>query len=142
MSKLFRKYQTDKELEVNGVPVEIEDWTFVISRAGGRNQKYAKIFSEKSKPYQGEIASNTLDPDTDQRIMVETFVEACLQGWHETKNPQNTILTSPYDGKEYRFPDDAVQLLIDVPDLYRALYTISNSREYYSREQLEQKAKN
>lgn len=78
IKKLFG---TDNNLEKNGVLLDYGDFSILIARAGGSNQKYNKVLERKSKPHQRAIANDTFDSELASKILMETYAETVVLGW-------------------------------------------------------------
>jgi hypothetical protein len=78
---LYDQFSTDKDIEINGVKVDFGDFRVRIARAGGHNQKWAKIVEAKSRPFKTAIQANALSNEKATQLMAEIYAEAVVKGW-------------------------------------------------------------
>lgn len=78
---MFKQFQTDTSLEREGVDLNYGDFIVKVSRAGGNNKRFAKVFEDKMKPVRRAVQTETLDPKRAEIILHETFAEAVVMGW-------------------------------------------------------------
>ena len=78
---LYSQYKTNTEYETKGVTFEFGTYRVVLARAGGANSKFQKTLTTKLKPYRRAVQNNSLDSETEIRIMREAFIECCVMDW-------------------------------------------------------------
>lgn len=79
---LFKAYQTNKNLEKDGVVFTPDSSTAItLARAGGSNVQFSKTLEHKAKPVRRQIEAGTLDPELDRRMMCETYAETIVRNW-------------------------------------------------------------
>lgn len=81
LSKLF---QTDAELEKQGIFLEYGDTRIRVARAGGGNTAYQKRLESVTRPYRRAIQTETLPVDQANGLVMKVFAETVVLGW-ETK---------------------------------------------------------
>ncbi|AEP08887.1 hypothetical protein [Micavibrio aeruginosavorus] len=132
----YKHFTTDKNLE-SGKGVDLDygaSGIITIHRAGGSNQKYAKVASAKLKPYARQIQAKTADVDVINRVMAEIYAESIIIGWSGVSGP---------DGKPMKFTkENCVKLLIDLPELFVNIQQAADDFALFRAEQLEEDAKN
>lgn len=113
---LYDSFSTNKNIERDGVVLDYgrtkDDLpiTIRIARAGGANQKFAKILEAKLKPYKRQMANETMDNAVAQRVMIEVYADAVVLGWTNIRDR---------DGVEMSFTrDNVIKLFTDLPDLF------------------------
>ena len=128
-------YETEKDLEKDGVDVKIGPATFVVARAGGSNRDFKNMLLAKSKPLQKRIKKNTVDADLDvesESLMIEVYSKTVIKGWSGVTDR---------DGNEFPFTvENCIMLLSDLPDLFTEIQTeasdISNFQNEIKEEDL------
>lgn len=79
---LFKTYETDKKLELEGVVFTPDANTAItVARGGGANVQFAKALDRKSKPMRRQIEAGILDPDLDRKMMAEVYAETIIKNW-------------------------------------------------------------
>lgn len=132
----YNTFATDKNLE-SGAGVTLDygkDGKITIHRAGGANQKYARVASVKLKPYSRQIQTGTADPDVIKRVMAEIYADAVITGWEGVTDKNGK--TIPYS------KENVVKLLVDLPDLFEEIQKQADLISNFRAEQIEADAKN
>lgn len=142
MSGLFKLFKTDTNKEVNGVEIEFAEAvnddgsipTFIISRMGKSNKRYAKAIEAASRPYRRQIELGTMKPEVSERIFLEVFCDTILTGWKNVLGE---------DGQELKYSKDAaIALMTALPDVYDRLQLESTIASNFRDQALESEAKN
>lgn len=123
-SNLDGLFKTDKKQESEGIWFELLDGVkFKLKRFGGMNNTSAKAAVAKyHKPYAAVIASGSLPDEKALEISVKVFVEGCMLDWEGVE----------IDGKKVDFSfDDAVKLLVSLPELAQALIEHASDKDNY-----------
>ena len=113
---LYNAFATDQNAEVNGVVLEYgtnnkgQPIRIRIARAGGSNQKFAKVLEQKLRPYKRMIANDTMDTKLAEKLLVESFSEAVVLSWEGVQDREGNDL--PFT------KDNAIKLFTDLPDLF------------------------
>lgn len=121
---LYQQFLTDKELEKNGVWMNISPETkFLIARSGGENRRYSEMVALRLKPFRRQIELDTFDSNQMKKIQKECFVDACLKNWEGVTDEE---------GKALEFSrENALKLFTDLPDLFDSLFTSAGELSYY-----------
>ena len=79
MSNMFDLFETDKELEKNGVWFEIAPGVrFLCARMGPMNKVYKRSLARKMKPYARQYQQGTLDEELGESLIQDVFIESVL----------------------------------------------------------------
>lgn len=79
---LFKTYETDKKLELEGVVFTPDSNTAItVARGGGANVHFAKALERKSKPLRRQIEAGILDLELDRKMMAEVYAETIIKNW-------------------------------------------------------------
>lgn len=130
---LYEEYETDPQLEKDGVHLEVglskagKVVTIKLRRAGGANQKFAKVFEQKSKPYRRLMEiPGALDPAVQERVMREVYADAVVSGWENVEDKA---------GNEMPFNrENVIKLFTDLPDLFRRVMRESQDMDLFRAE--------
>lgn len=131
---IYDVFETDENLEAKGIRVRIADSVFIVARAGGSNERFRKVAEAKTRPIRRRIETNTIEVDEMNRIMAEIFAESVLLGWEDVYDKQGNPMTFSRD--------NAVRLLLDLPDLFQVLQEESKTLANFKALELEGDAKN
>ena len=133
-SFLYKTFETDTDLERQGITVNFGSVKFLLARAGGRNKAFKDLFQAKAKRHRVELDNETLSDEIADQIMAESYAEAVILGWYTRKEDENgdAVLVKGEevwedhivlkDGKKVKYNvKDCVQLLLDLPDMFQTL---------------------
>ena len=112
---IYAQYETNSDLEKEGIFLQIGDAKFRIARAGGANTRFNKRSEALSRPYRRQIDTGTIDQKTLQSLTMEAIVDTVLLGWENVLDRE---------GNPIKFSKAAAkQLFEELPDflLERAL---------------------
>ncbi len=128
---LYQKFETNKNLEVEGAWLSLSEETgFLVARAGGSNRKHAELMAAKTKPYRHQIQNDSLPDSKYKKIVIESFVDACLKDWRGV---------SDKEGKPLLFTrENAIKLFTDLPDLFSTLYNYASEASTFREQQVEE----
>ncbi len=121
MNKLYAAFQTSKNLEKEGIIIEYPGARIKIARAGGSNANFAKVLDRLTRPYKRAIANDTLDLETNSRIMRECYAQAVVMGWESQKEDTGEwvpgIMNGDGDIVEVSM-DSIIKAFTELPDLF------------------------
>jgi hypothetical protein len=132
---IYHTFGTDKELEKNGVWMDVDENTrFLIARIGTVGCAYDKLLKAATKPYRRAIENETIAPELVRKIITETFAKTALMDWRNVKDEEGNDI--PFS------KENAAKLLADLPDLANDLLEFARDYQNYRKAQLEEDAKN
>ena len=122
MPTMYELFQTDKDLEKQGVVVDYGTFRVTLSRAGGFNKRYNPVLNAKARPFKRAIDSDSLDPDVGDRLVHETFIDSVIKNW-EVKDEEGNwhvgIESSEEGGSLLPFNRENLLLTFtNLPDLF------------------------
>ena len=132
---IYRMFKTDEQHEKNGIVLDYgQGGQIRIARAGGGNARYGKLLGDRMKPYRRQIENGTLDNQVAEKIMAEVYADAVVLGWENVTGA---------DGQPLPFSREAcVQLLLDLPELFRDIQEQATKVANFRAAELEEDAKN
>jgi hypothetical protein len=147
-SFLYKTFETDTDLEREGIVVNFGSVKFSLARAGGRNKAFKDTFTAKAKKHRIELDNETMSDEVADRIMAESYAEAVILGWwtrkeNEKGDPvldkegneqwEDHIVNSK--GKKVKYSvDECVRLLLDLPDLFSTLQSYAQKAANFRKE--------
>lgn len=78
---MYRQFQTNTNLEREGVDLNYGEFIVRVARAGGGNKRFAKVLEEKMKPVRRALQTETLDEARSAALLHEAFAEGVVLGW-------------------------------------------------------------
>lgn len=147
-SFLYKTFETDTDLEREGILVNFGSVKFSLARAGGRNKAFRDLFNAKAKKHRVELDNETLSDEVADRIMAESYAEAVVLGWWTRKEDEkgDPILDKKgeeqwddhivnREGKKVKYSvDECVKLLLDLPDLFQTLQSYAQKAANFRKE--------
>jgi hypothetical protein len=150
----FAQYEVNEDHEVTGVWLVDPFHRMRVARAGGRNEKFNRVYEAVTKPYKRAIQTKTLPADIDKRLMREVYAKGAITGWSiaeldkdnkPVRNEQGEIVW--IDGKAYH-PEtfevvDATPEVIELtfekkPELFSYVVERANDVTTYRDEETEE----
>lgn len=122
---LYAAFQTSENSEKGeGIVLNYGDYgKFRIHRAGGANRRFGTLFQAKMKPYTRQLQTDTMDEDLAREISIEVYAKTVVIGWEGVVGR---------DGDELPFSEEnCVQLLTDLPDLFRDIQAAAQDRSLF-----------
>ena len=111
---LFEAFETDKNLENEGVWFEIQPGVrFKCARMGPMNKTYKRTLSQKMKPHQRQYQQGTLDETLGENLLKDVFIESVLLDWEGVTDRKGEPL-------EFNF-NNAKWLFDELPEVYAAI---------------------
>lgn len=84
---IWNKYETDPRKESEGVPVQVDEWTFYVRRAGGCNRAYRYALALASRQYmhvfQAEVRDEQAVFAANEEVQMLAFAQTVLVGWSD-----------------------------------------------------------
>jgi hypothetical protein len=119
MRSPYAIFGTSRTLETDGVWLDFGDFKFKIARAGGANRHYQRVLDEKLSAVRPQVQTGTLPEEVDLKLSAEVFAETVLLGWENVTDRAGKII--PFT------KENAVALLLDLPDLHSYLRREANN---------------
>lgn len=141
---LFKNFKTDPNAEKNGVLIEYGEFRLRLARIGGSNTDFAKRYEELMKPYR-RVPKDQLKADVQEKIVTTVFTETVIK-----PNTWQTLVDGEWvDGIESESgeiipatAENMAKILLELPDLYNALFKEANSITNFLAEARQEDAKN
>lgn len=134
---LYRKYETDKSAEEEGVWIPIDDKGSQIRVSRLPNKGYTKRMRELQRPYKKLLAAGGSIPDDKQKdITSEALAYEVLRDWKGE-------MFEDEDGKPVRYsPALGKEVLLDMEDFADTVTFVSADVENFRLATIEETAKN
>jgi len=127
-----KRFGTSRELELNGVWVDIGDGARVlVARIG--NTRYTEYFQKRMRPHVKALRTKTLSDAVAEEILIDVMSNTILLGWEGIFEGDQAL---PYSVA------NAKRLLQELPDFRKVINEIADEMEAYKAVELEEGAKN
>jgi hypothetical protein len=126
----YKQFSTDSNLESKaGVVLDYgAAGKITIHRAGGSNKKFGEVLTAKLKPYRRQIDAGVMADDVANRVLAEAYAESVIIGWEGVTDAE---------GNDLEFNRrNVVQLLTDLPELFKDIQGQANSVSNFRAEQI------
>lgn len=132
---IYDMFESDDNLEKKGIWVDYSGaGSFLVARAGGANQKFAKVLQAKTQPYKFQIDNDLMDEKVGRKLLIEAFVEAVLLDWKDVYDRSGVKMSCT--------KDNAVKLFTDLPDLFQDLQQQASKFANFRRQEIERTSGN
>ena len=141
---MYDQFGTDKDMEKNGITIDYGDFRVRIARAGGSNQKYARVVEQLTKPYRRAIQTETLSNDISMELLHRAYARAVILNW-ETKVDEEFQpgIENPDGGELLTVTEEnLVRIFQDLPDLFADIRSQAEKAGLFRKEIQEQDAGN
>lgn len=150
---LYSQFETDLEIEKTGIELVYnmgagKAVVFKIARAGGGNIRFQKIMAAKTKPYSRQLATETIEPATLDKIMREVYAEAVMIGWWTasdfgTDKEARAPFVDDKEGHPMEFSrPNVVKLFNELPDLFMDVQSQAQKVALFRKQVLDEQAGN
>jgi len=131
-NSLYQRYATDPGAEKEGQLLRLGDVRMLVARAGGSNEAFKRVFSQKTKPYRYELQKGTMDDDVSTDIMVETYAETIVLGWEQKIDGEwQPYILGPDDEKLEFTKENFCKVMKDLPELFKEVVQFANATEAF-----------
>jgi hypothetical protein len=120
-----QQFATNKKLEKEGIAITCQANadktvpTIHVARTFRQSVEYRKVFERISKPWKAEIDADSLDPETDFKIMCSVFVEVSIKGWDNMQLPKGFAGIGLGEGADVPFSiENCMALFTELRDLF------------------------
>lgn len=140
---LYDAFETDGEMEVNGVVLDYSDFRIRIAHAGGANKRFLTYGEVKLKPLNRAIQAGTVSNERARAIMADIYAETIILDWETRIGEEFKKGIEGRDGKLLPFNKENVkQTLLNLPKLADDIQEQAQSMANFRKERLEEEAKN
>lgn len=137
---LYDAYETDPQLEVDGVPVNYgknskgQDMLIKVARAGGRNSAHQKRANAIYKPVRRQLQNETIDEDLLMSLTRKLYAETVVKGWEGLEDKQGNAL--PFS------VENCIKLFEELPDIFLDIKKLADEMQIFRVAAVEDDAKN
>ena len=151
MTNPYEVFETEEDLEKDGVWLDYGSWRVKAARAGGRNTLWAKEITKMSRKHNLSTTKN-LGKEQSDKIMAGVYAKAVIKDWEVkvkdeegNENWQRGIHLKDENGNvqiEEPTRKNITRALIDLPDLFEDIRQQTTEMSTYQNERIEEQVKN
>lgn len=152
MTSPYEQFETDENLERDGIVLDYGAYAVKIARSGGSNQRFIKLLEARQKPYRRQIQNETLDEGIARKMLAGVFAEAVILDWgRREKNEAGSyddqpIIWGSFPGRGgIALPytrDNVVKVLTDIPDFFGDIREQAAKAALFRKQEIEEVAGN
>lgn len=146
---MYNVFETNKEMEQNGVWVDYGDFRVLIASAGQGNKSYVSYAEKKLKPLRRALEAGAVSNERSQAAMADIYAKTVVLDWEVltkddmTGEPIWTSGIEQKDGSIVEFTQEAVEaVFLALPRLFLDIQEQAGSLSNFRLEELEKEGKN
>ena len=144
---MYDTFQTDENLEANGVWLDYGDFRVLLASAGQGNKNYVRYAEKKLKPVRRALESGALSNERSQSLMADIYAKTIILAWETMQGKGDKAeMKAGIEGKDgsiLPFTEENVeQALIALPRLFMDLQEQAASLANFRKGELEKEGKN
>ena len=144
---MYDTFETDQELEANGVWLDYGDFRVLLASAGQGNKSYVRYAEKKLKPVRRALESGALSNERSQSLMADIYAKTIILAWETMQGKGDKAEMKSgieaKDGSILPFNETNVeQALIALPRLFMDLQEQAASLANFRKGELETEGKN
>lgn len=131
---MYKSFETDKDIERQGVWLDYGQFRIRIARAGGANKDFKKVLDRLTRPHRRVIANDSMDEAVAAGILRRAYAKAVILDW-ETRDKAGDLQEGieQKDSDELLPPslENIVITLRALPDLFTDIQEQATSSALY-----------
>lgn len=141
---MFDQFETDSNLEQNGIYLDYGDFRVKIARAGGSNKRYLAYADTKTKPFRRAMQAGSFTEERARPLLYDIYASTIVLDW-EVKNEDEQwvrgIHTKSGGVAEFN-KDNVISTFNLLPEIFLDIQRAADSISLFRKEELEADAKN
>lgn len=140
---LYSTFETDINLETNGVWLDYEEFRILIAAAGQGNKRYVSYAEKMLKPVRRAMDAGTLSNSRSMNIMADIYAKTIILAWETKVDEKMKSGIEGKDGKLLPFSTENIMLTLKaLPRLFTDLQEQAGSLAIFRKEEMELDTKN
>lgn len=140
---MYDTFETDPNMEQEGVFLDYGDFRVRIAHAGQGNSKYVKYAEKKLKPVRKAMEAGALGNERSMAIMIDIYSESIILDWQVRDGDEWKSGIEARDGSVMKFTKENVEnTLRALPNLFLDIQQQAQSIANFRRADLESEAGN
>jgi len=149
MGNMYEQFETDPDLEVNGIWIDYGDFRVKIARAGGANKKYLSYAEKKTKPFRRAIQNGTMPEERSKPLLFDIYAKTIVLDWEVAKGHEDDGETiweqgiHAKDGSVLEFnPGNVLATFRQLEAIFFDLQQVAEGIALFRKEEMEEDGKN
>jgi len=118
---VYDQYETDAQVEVEGIWHQFEGFGLRLARAGGSNANYLAAIAKRAENLRGKSRADLAKSG----IMQEVYADAVITEIEGTEfTTREGVIPEPGS-------DEVAQILKDLPELFQEIQGLATDRRFY-----------
>lgn len=147
---MYSQFETDTDLETQGIWIDYGDFRVLIARAGGANKRYMSYTEVKTKPFRRAIQAGTMTEERSRALLYDIYAKTVILDWQVSqgldKKTEEVVWKRGIhakDGSILEFnPENVIQVFRSLPSLFQDLQQSAEGIALFRKEEIEADAKN
>ena len=146
---MYKQFETNAQLEQEGVWIDYGDFRVLVARAGGANKRYLSYAETKTKPFRRAMEAGTMDEKRAQKLLCDIFAKTIVLDWQVADGVAedgSTIWKKGIHAKDGGIlevtPENIEQTFANLPALFQDIQVAASGIALYRKEEMEADAKN
>lgn len=110
MSNPYADFETDTDLERNGVWMDFGAYRIKIAASGSENPEFMTCYAEKLKPIRHALATKKLDEEVERKMLIEAYAETVVKDWENVTDRSGAAMEFSVE--------NVIKLFTDLPRLF------------------------
>ena len=116
---IYKMFGTDENKEQEGIVLNYSDIFWLrISRAGGSNEHYKKVLTEKLRPYRRAIQTEAITDEMSAKLLREAAAEGLVLAWGSKKFGDGKMPAKTGEAMDFTV-ENVVRFFTDLPDIFQ-----------------------
>lgn len=140
---MYDVFETDENLEQNGIWLDYGDFRILIAAAGQGNKNYVRYAEKKLKPVRKAMDAGALSNERSQALMADIYAKTIVLNWQVMKDEEWTNGIEARDGSIIDVTEENVEkTLRSLPRLFMDLQEQAMSVANFRKAEMEEDGKN
>lgn len=140
---MYDTFETDGNLEENGVMLDYGDFRLLIASAGQGNKNYVRYAEKKLKPVRRAMEAGALSNERSMAIMADIYSKTIVLNWETRDGDKWKAGIESREGKIEPFNEQTVEAAFkNLPRLFMDVQEQAQSLSNFRKTELEEDTKN
>lgn len=140
---MYDVFETDENLETDGIWLDYGDFRVRIASAGQGNKKYVKYAEKALKPIRKAMQAGALSNERSIAIMSDIYAKTIVMDWETMQDGSLVKGVEQRDGSIGPVnPEVVKQAFLDLPNLFIDIQEQANSISNFRKAELEEESGN
>ena len=153
---LYKQFESDPNLEREGVWFDYGDFRVKVRFAGGVNKAYTGLLETTMKPFRRLIDQGVFPEDRSKNLLMTVYSKAIVSDWHTAKKDEEGVTIVDDNGETVWLggienrdgeivnctPDAVMDTFKALPNLFLEIVTVATSTGNYRLANIEADGKN